>query len=140
MDMRQYIRHPSEMPIHYQVNETSNKNSFETKVLRDVSPGGLSFHTEQQMDTGDSLHIEIQVEPPPFSADGTVVWCRKEKDGFQVGLQFEDADVNFSLRMIEQICHIEQYRQDILKKEGRKLNSEEAAQEWISIYAADFPY
>ena len=41
--------------------------------------------------------------------------------------------------MVEQICHIEQYRREVLKKEGRRLSSEEAASEWIVKYASDFP-
>jgi hypothetical protein len=41
--------------------------------------------------------------------------------------------------MIEQICHIEHYRQEVLRVEGRKLSSKEAASEWISKYARDFP-
>ena len=41
--------------------------------------------------------------------------------------------------MIEQICHIEHYRHEIEQVEGRKLNSEEAAREWIQRYASEFP-
>jgi hypothetical protein len=41
--------------------------------------------------------------------------------------------------MVEQVCHIEQYKADVLKKEGRELTGEEAAKEWILKYAKDFP-
>ena len=41
--------------------------------------------------------------------------------------------------MIEQICHIEHYRAEVEGKEGRELSSQEAAKEWISSYAGDFP-
>jgi hypothetical protein len=42
--------------------------------------------------------------------------------------------------MVEQICCIEHYREEILLNEGRELSCEEAATEWISTYAAQFPY
>ena len=45
----------------------------------------------------------------------------------------------FRARMVEQVCHIEQYRHEILKNEGRKLSSEAAALEWIQKYAPLFP-
>ncbi len=41
--------------------------------------------------------------------------------------------------MIEQVCYIEQYRKEVLKKEGRKLSGEEAAMEWVEKYAKDSP-
>jgi len=45
----------------------------------------------------------------------------------------------FRLRMIEQICQIEHYRKEVKLVEGRDLSAEEAASEWISRYASDFP-
>jgi hypothetical protein len=41
--------------------------------------------------------------------------------------------------MVEQICHIEDYRQSVCRVEGRQLSAEEAAVEWIAQYAAQFP-
>lgn len=43
------------------------------------------------------------------------------------------------MRMIEQICHIEHYRKEVERQEGRRLSSQDAADEWISRYAGDFP-
>jgi hypothetical protein len=40
---------------------------------------------------------------------------------------------------VEQICHIEQYKADVLLSEGRRLNGEQAALEWIEKFARDFP-
>ena len=45
----------------------------------------------------------------------------------------------YAVRMVEQVCHIESYRQRLSQERGRDISSEEAAQEWISHYAADFP-
>jgi hypothetical protein len=52
---------------------------------------------------------------------------------------FLDAEVAFLARMVEQVCHIEDYRQSVSRIEGRQLSAEEAATEWIDRYARDFP-
>ena len=79
------------------------------------------------------------MKPPPFDADGIVIWCHESEDGYRIGLRFNDDDVAFALRMIEQVCHIEHYRGEVLRNEGRRLSSEEAAAEWIEKFAASFP-
>ena len=56
-----------------------------------------------------------------------------------MGVSFVDPDDAFRTRMVEQICHIEHYKKEILEKEGRELTGEEAALEWIKRYAGRFP-
>jgi hypothetical protein len=136
--MRQYIRHPSEMPIQYHIHDTA-VHTHDREHMFNISSGGLSFHSDEYISPGTYIDIRIEVKPPPFLAEGKVVWCRKKKQGYLIGLQFNDTDIEYSLRMVEQVCHIEQYRKEILSKEGRQMNSEQAAREWISRYAADFP-
>ena len=41
--------------------------------------------------------------------------------------------------MVEQLCHIEHYRNEVNRKEGRDISSEEAATEWIAQFADKFP-
>jgi hypothetical protein len=41
--------------------------------------------------------------------------------------------------MVEQLCHIEHYRKEVRDTEGRILDGEAAAREWISKFAAKFP-
>ena len=70
---------------------------------------------------------------------GNVVWCDRSGNGYEIGIEFEKSRDVFRLRMIEQICHIEHYRKEILLQEGRELTTQEAASEWITKYASDFP-
>ena len=56
-----------------------------------------------------------------------------------MGVEFLDRDDSFRARMVEQVCHIEQYKRQVLETEGRVLNGEQAAKEWIRRYAASFP-
>lgn len=136
--MRQYIRHPTEMPIHYWLSDNADASTA-SDLVNDISTSGLSFHSTYRIKPGSSISIRIDVKPPPFIATGNVVWCRREKKGYLVGVNFNDLDIEFSMRMVEQVCYIEQYRREILRKEGRRMSSEQAAVEWISQFAGSFP-
>ncbi len=133
--MRRFIRHPSDIPISYSVDESTEYNDH----LKDISHGGLCFLSESPLKTGSTIHIEIGIENNPFGADGEVAWCRPENSVYSVGVAFKDGSTQFGVRMAEQVCHIEQYRKIVLRDEGRTLNSEDAAKEWIEKHAADFP-
>lgn len=133
--MRRYIRHPSDMPIDCRVNDGIDH----AERLRNVSAGGLCFVTRQPMERGQSVHVSIHLGEEDFEADGQVAWCQGVNGHHEIGLSFEDAATVFAVRMVEQLCYIEQYRQHVRHTEGRELSSEEAAEEWIGRYAADFP-
>ena len=49
------------------------------------------------------------------------------------------AEGAFSTRMVEQVQQIRHYRQEVLRVEGRMLDDDSAAREWIARYAATFP-
>jgi len=55
------------------------------------------------------------------------------------GSHHMEAEGAFSTRMVEQVQHIEHYRQEVLRVEGRLLDDDSAALEWITRYAATFP-
>ena len=134
--MRQYIRHPTDIPIEYSV---SDPKFGHREKLNNISTGGLCFRAEDPIDPTTMLHIVIPVCEPAFEVNAEVVWCHQIRDHYHVGVKFADADTVFAVRMVEQVCHIEQYRKDILAGGGQHMTSEEAAAEWISKYAKDFP-
>jgi hypothetical protein len=139
---RHFIRHPSDIPIEIEFSsstpESSGKSGAKEK-LHDISYGGLSFCSDQPMETGDTLTIKISISRPAFEAQGTVSWCKPNDAQYLVGIEFRDQDDAFMVRMVEQICHIEHYKHEMHENEGRNLNNEEAALEWISKFAGDFP-
>lgn len=109
-------------------------------MTHDLSAGGLSCESDQLLQPGEAVEVEIFVQPPPpFKTVGRVVWCQRQGDAYLVGIGFSDLATAYSVRMVEQICYIEQYRQRVMQEEGRDLSSEEAALEWIEQHAADFP-
>ena len=137
--IRKYIRHPSDVPIKVMLDLVEDADDDSDDTLTNVSLGGLSFISSQAIEAGQKVSVCIPILQQDNYLAGTVVWCEKSKNGYEIGLEFEGKKDVFRLRMIEQICHIEHYRKEIKIVEGRELNSEEAAKEWISRYAGDFP-
>jgi hypothetical protein len=138
--IRKYIRHPTDVPIQVTLDLVEiDSDDSEDETLTNVSLGGLSFNSKQPLDVGLKVSVCIPVLEEDNYLAGTVVWCEKSKNGYEIGLEFEGKKDVFRLRMIEQICHIEHYRKEIQLAEGRELNSEDAAKEWITRYAGEFP-
>jgi len=132
---RRYIRHPSEIPISIQSTEYSGQMK-----LKDISLGGLCIQVRQCLPKNSEISIRISVLAPSFQAQGHVVWCRHlGPERALLGVCFADQETAYAVRMVEQVCHIERYRQRISEERGRDISSEEAAQEWIGRYAARFP-
>jgi hypothetical protein len=124
------------VPIEFRLEQAPDVGSL---ALTNVSCGGLAFHSDQALPPGRFVRIRIAVVRPPFEGRARVAWCRREGAHFGVGVTFvEDVD-RFRLRMVEQLCYIEQYKRQVLAQEGRELSGQEAALEWIARHATVFP-
>jgi c-di-GMP-binding flagellar brake protein YcgR len=134
--MREFIRHPADIPIECQV---ARQRHAQRERLKNISQGGLCFESPSALERGCLIRITIPVREPPFETTGTIVWCRLSDGHYDVGVQFADASTEFSVRMVEQICYIQRYRKEIRENEGRELSDAEAALEWVGKYAKDFP-
>lgn len=134
---RRFIRHPSGIPIHFSVDKSE---ALIASPLRDISRGGVCFESHSALRIGSVIQLEIPVQEPAFMTRGTVAWCHEEGDHYAVGVAFESASEQFNVRMVEQVCYIEHYRSTVRKTQGRDLSSEEAAQEWVEKFAAQFPH
>jgi hypothetical protein len=130
MEARQFIRHPVNLPI-----ETSQAPA-EAYCL---GVGGLAFRTEHEIEPGSFVHIRIPAVTPAFEIEARVVWCRHRANHIELGVEFLSDQDAFRARMVEQVCHIEHYRQKIRELEDRTLSFDEAALEWIGRFSASFP-
>jgi Tfp pilus assembly protein PilZ len=131
--MRAFIRHPLDIPIQVQA---SDRITRAVQRLKDVSIGGLCYQSEVLLEVGLLVNVVIPAVKPPFAATGRVVWCQPDGSSFNVGIQFIEARDVFKVRMVEQICHIEHYKNQVLLEEGRLLTGEQAALEWDDQQAA----
>ena len=109
------------------------------QTITNVSLGGLAFSSLKPLELLQRVRICIPVLKQDNYLIGNVVWCEKSDAVYEIGIEFETSRDAFRLRMIEQICHIEHYRNEVSRVEGRILSPQEAANEWISKFADDFP-
>ena len=133
--MRNYIRHPSDIPITIKMEEKGKQQMR----MQDLSFGGLAFDSEKPIKRGTLIRIKVTTVDPDFEAEGIVRRCTPEKDHFVIGIEFTQQHDVFVARMVEQVCHIEHYKRQIKRHEGRELTAQEAAKEWIEKFAASFP-
>ena len=134
--MRSYIRHPSNIPIEVRSDPKDSRN---TTQLRDISHGGLCYVSTDERHAGEIVRIRVPLVSQDFEIRARVAWCRKRSDGYLIGVQFLRDEDAFRTRMVEQMCHIEDYRRAVLRNEGRRLSAQEAALEWIEKHAAALP-
>ncbi|HYJ80495.1 MAG TPA: PilZ domain-containing protein [Longimicrobiaceae bacterium] len=133
---RAFIRHTVGVPIEVRALGGAVARKLQSVT---VSVGGLSFLSDEDLELGSTIQIRIAEVKPPFEAPARVVWTSPEGDGYCIGVQFLDANDAFRARMVEQVCSIERYRQEVEENEGRQLTTSEAAAEWIGKYAGRFP-
>ena len=133
IELRQFIRHPAGVPI-----QIIKEPGISQNLTMNISEGGLSFTSPQAYSLGEMIQVRISLCEPAFSASGVIRWCKEAEQAFMIGVSFDDKSVAYSLRMVEQICHIESYRQQLLDTKGIKLSSEQAAIEWVKHNAAKF--
>jgi hypothetical protein len=135
--MRNFIRHASGIPLDVKVETSENTHSHQAV---NISQGGISFISKKAIQTGKLVSIRVPAISDTFKFEGQVAWCKKDGRSYTIGIQFYDVEQSFTARMVEQICHIESYRKEVSKTEKRKLSSDEAAEEWIALYADKFPH
>ncbi|MFC1501771.1 PilZ domain-containing protein [Elusimicrobiota bacterium] len=134
-ERRKYLRHKIDIPVDICMEKVAaNRHEY----LTNISVGGLCFKSKKRLKKDTIIKIEIPLIKPVFEARGKVVWCRKKGSLYHVGLKFMGKVDKFKMHMVEQICYITQYKEKALKKEGRKLNSTQAALEWIKKNACNF--
>jgi hypothetical protein len=134
--MRQFIRHPANIPIEVRGGDPLPPA---TRQMVNVSLGGLAFQSDAAFEPRAIVTVRIPFVQPAFETRARVAWCTARNGRFELGVQFLDPEDAFVGKMVEQVCHIENYRKVVHEIDGRHLTAEEAAAEWIAKYAAQFP-
>jgi hypothetical protein len=134
--MRQFIRHPADIPIEVFAHD---QLAHARRHVYNVSLGGLAFQSDRAIDLGVIVEVRIPFVRPTFETKARVVWCHARETGYELGAEFLDPEDAFRGRMVEQLCYIENYKKTVFQTEGRLLTAEEAAMEWIGKYASEFP-
>ena len=130
------IRHPVEIPLEIKAMDVAVDSLRTHKLVGCVQ---LTFHFPMMIAVGVLLTVSIPSINAQEELHGQVSSLSQSKHGFMIGMSFQSEQEAFRMRMLEQLCHIEEYRQRTLLSEGRLLSQDQAASEWIDQYAAAFP-
>jgi|TARA_R110002050_G_scaffold196639_3_gene331661 hypothetical protein len=131
-EQKVFIRHPDEFPIELDLQESH-------PTLTDTSQLQLICHSTKPFQSGESIAIKIPSVASQLEVNGTVERCEDTNDGYELGITFNSLDALARIRMLEQLCYIQRYRNHVLKVEGRVISTQDAALEWIGKYAHLFP-
>ncbi len=134
--MGRFDRYPANIQI-----EVKSRGQFKHAKhdTLNLSTGGLAFRGSRKFAPGDVVEIRIPFLSPPFETEARVAWCAALEGHHDVGVEFLDQDDAYTARMVEQVRHIENYRNEVQRTEGRALTAEAAAAEWIKKSAARLP-
>ena len=134
---RRFVRHPSTIPLDCR---RLGEGRCRRARLRDIGRGGLCFRSREAFAVGEPVRLRLAIAERAVEAEAQVAWVRRaRRGGWEIGVHFPREQDAYAVRMVEQVCHIEAYRREVLRREGRRLSSEAAAAEWIERHAADFP-
>ena len=131
--MREHIRHHAGVPIY--IVHNGSEYCFH---LMNVSLGGLACKGEEVFTVDSEVTIRIPYLQPEYKAPGRIAWCKKADDFYELGIEHTGEKDKSRLIMVEQISHIEHYRNEVMITEGRNLTGEEAAKEWNSIHGSTY--
>ncbi len=110
VENRRFFRHPTEVPVEvWQTDETEAN----VQQLRNVSLGGLAFHSTRKWENGEIVRVRVLINNP-FEFLGQVVWCgKKDEEEYEVGVQFMAKNDLTKEDMVEQVCQIELLKQTL---------------------------
>ncbi len=137
MGRRLFIRHPHGQPVDCRpaVGVGDQRDAHEHPTV-----GGIYVESERRFKPDTALIVTLSPRGERHEFLVRVAGSRLEGDIIYIALYLEDEADRFRVRIVEQLCYIEDYRQEVFREEGRELSAERAALEWISKYAARFPF
>ena len=125
--MRQFIRHPIDIPLVFKAIDQDGEQVVHT---RNLSNCGLCFSAPECLPINSIVQISIPTIKPEAVLRARVIWCLRKNKHVDIGVEFFDHKESHRARMVEQVCHIKQYKKKIKRQEGRELSDKEAAAEW----------
>ncbi len=101
---------------------------------------GLLFESDKYLEPGTAIEATITLKGGTEKIRGKVVMVRDRGDYYEIGLWLGHQAEASRARIVEQTCYIEEYIKEKKFREGPFIiNREDAAEEWISKYAAGVP-
>ncbi len=127
------IDHPTSQPLRYRIEPDLHLTERRRRGVL------LRFHSRRHLPRGTRLELQIPIRGEVHTFHGEVIRLEGSTESHRVEVWINHREESFAARMVEQLCHIAHYRLGVVRREGRNISEEQAADEWISRFAADFP-
>jgi len=108
-DKRKYIRHPAEIPLEYKIAGNNHEHSDFTT---NVSLGGLCFRASDPIDLGTIISLKFPSVNSDVTLTAKVVWCTKEDDYVDIGVEFQNKTDALMAKTLEEICYIRKFEKN----------------------------
>ena len=131
--MREHVRHLAGIPI-----EIVHNGGRDRYVLQNVSLGGIACYGDVSLPERTKVQVHMYLLKPAYSAHGHIIWCKQGEQGYELGIELSGEKDRARLHMIEQISHIEHYRNEVKLSEQRDIDGEQAAREWVATHVSDY--
>ena len=129
-----FLRYPGQVPLRYQPCRPAQPPGEE----RRPTPGGICFPCGEYIEPGTPVRLSLAAPHGIEHFTVRVAWCRPEGVEFLAGACLLGEADACRARMVAQLCHIDLYRRSEIAN-GRDLDEETAASEWIARYAHQVP-
>ncbi len=132
-----FIHHPTNFPLSWRKRRVPKKQ--ESEAVTGGGQIGLCFVSDKYIKPGTHLELTIPLRGNTEHFIGQVILVRKLEEQFEIGVWFDTREDAGRVRIVEQICHIENYLKQKRHQDGPFFSHERVAQEWVSRFASRFP-
>lgn len=139
VEKRRHPRHPISSPLRY---TPLKSRAFNGSMSVDISEGGICFLAGDFMPRGTGVQFSIPVNDQVFHIEGKTTYSTllPNLDFYRTGVEFQNADKGFKIKLDEEIAQVKQYQQKLSYELGYQISEKEAAQRWINDCAKHFSF
>jgi c-di-GMP-binding flagellar brake protein YcgR len=137
IEIRRYVRSVMGIPVEVKIDYSDNLDD-DDDTITNISLGGLALVSEDPIDLNESIRVACPHLNNDAKLSGKVIWCQKSRQGYEIGLDFDDPTALERMKIIDQTIDIERFRKTVEDREGRQLSDEQATKEWVSRYTGTF--
>jgi hypothetical protein len=129
----EFVEHPSSIPI--------DTEALEISSYSESAPGsfwGLKIQSVRQAPLGAPICITFALGKGKIKAQGKIVRCEANGDGYDLWVQFSSFIDCHKARMAEQACQMEAWRKE-QESHGETLEPNLAYSKWLNLFSSGFP-
>lgn len=104
-----FIRHPEGFPLTLVPTRSNDTVSGERKHSDSNTGIGLLLHLDKKLPLGSEFIVQIPLRNEEYTFHAKLVYMKKLQTSYEAGLWLREEEDVIQLRVIEQICRMEDY-------------------------------